>query len=54
MDGWYSEHLDVCRTAELLERSVKVKRFCKGHRGLMRNDLKAKQRQLVVDPQLSR
>ena len=26
-EGWYSEHLGVCRTMELLGRSVKVKKF---------------------------
>ena len=27
LEGWYSEHLGVCRRAELLGRSVKVKKF---------------------------
>ena len=27
LEGWYSEHLGVCRREELLGRSVKVKKF---------------------------
>ena len=52
-ERWYSEHSGVCRRAELLGRSVKVK-FRKVDGSLMRNDLKAKQRQFVFDPLLNR
>ena len=44
--GWYSEHLGVCGRAELPGRSLKAKKFWKVDGNLMRNDLKAKQRQL--------
>ena len=53
-EGWYSELSGVCRTAELLGRSVKVKKFWKVDGSLMRNDLKANQRQFVFDPLLNR
>ena len=48
-EGWYSEHTGVCRRAELPGGSVKVKKFWKVARSLMRNDIKAKQRQFVFD-----
>ena len=44
---WYFDRSDVCGRAELPGRSVKV------YVDLMRDDLKAKQRQLVFDPLLS-
>ena len=53
-EGWYSEHSGVCRRAELAGRSVTVKKFSKVDGSLMRNDLKAKQRQSVFDPLLNR
>ena len=53
-DGWYSKRSGVCRRAELPGRSVKVKKLKKVDGGLMRNYLKAKQIQLVVDAQLSK
>ena len=53
-EGWYSEHSGVCRRAELTGRSVKVKKFLRVDGSLMRNDLKAKQRQLVFDLLLNR
>ena len=49
-EGWYSEHSGVCRRAELPGRIVKVK----VDGSLMRNDLKAKQRQYVFDLLLNR
>ena len=45
-EGWYSEHSGVCRRTEQQGRSVNVKLFWKGDGGLMRIDLKAKQREL--------
>jgi len=53
-EGWYSEHSGVCRRAELPGKSVKVKKFRKVDGNLMRNDLRAKQRQSVFDPLLNR
>ena len=53
-EWWYSEHTGVCRRAEQPGRSVNVKKFWKADWGLMRNDVKAKQRQLVFDPLLTR
>ena len=47
LEGWYSEHSGVCRRSELLGKSVKVKKFWEIDGSKMRNDLKAKQRQLV-------
>ena len=44
-EGWYSEHLGACRREELPG---------KVNGGLMRNDLKAKQRQFVFDPPLNK
>ena len=40
-EAWYSEHLGVCRRAELPGRRVKVKKFWKVDGSLLRNDLKA-------------
>ena len=39
-----SEHSSVCRRVELLGRSVKAKKVRKVDGGLMRDDLKAKQK----------
>ena len=52
VEGWYSEHSGVCRRAELLGRSVKVKKVWQVDGGLMRGDLKAKQS--AFSPLLSR
>ena len=53
-EGWHSEHSGVCRRAELPGRSVKVKTFWKVDGSLMRNYVKAKQRQFVFDPLLNK
>ena len=50
-EGWYSEHSGVGRRAELPGGSVKVKKV---DGSLIRNYLKAKQRQFLFDPLLNR
>ena len=54
LEGWYSEHPCVWRRADLLGRNAKVKKVWKVDECLMRDDLKAKQRQFVFYPLLKK